>query len=98
MDNKGGRYFGVELFKRIFEKCPDAMDLLSIKDKTNLYTNRDFCIHSEMISKKITQIVNLLNNTDQVVVILKSLGQDHVYRGIKPHHYPVTGEAMLETL
>ena len=51
-----------------------------------------------MVVMKVNDAVSLLNNLDVLVPVLQQLGKDHVPRGIQPQHYPVVGQALIDTL
>ena len=42
--------------------------------------------------------MHLLNDLDTLVPILIDLGKKHSPRGVSPDHFPVVGQALMETL
>ena len=46
----------------------------------------------------VDKCVAALDDLSEVVPFLTELGKKHVPRGILPEHYPVVGQALLDTL
>ena len=94
----GDTNVGVLLFKNIFTIAPGALELFSFKNTKNLYENPKFKSHVKKVVNTVGVAVEYLDNLEELVPILQKLGKDHVPRGVVPEHYPVVGQALLETL
>ena len=46
----------------------------------------------------VDKAVNGLDDLSKIVPLLQRLGVKHVPRGVLPEHYPIVGQALLNTL
>ena len=70
------------------------------KDEELLYKSKLFKGHAGAVIGTVDAAVGLLekNDMDTLVAVLKDLGGKHVEYGIVEAHYPVVGQALLDTL
>ena len=94
----GDTNVGVLLFKNIFTIAPGALQLFSFKDTRNLYENPKFKNHAKKVVNTVGVAVGLIDNLEELVPILQELGKTHVPRDVLPEHYPIVGQALLDTL
>jgi nitric oxide dioxygenase len=94
----GDTNVGVLLFKNIFTIAPGALQLFSFRDTKNLYENPKFKTHVKKVVNTVGVAVEMLENLDELVPILQQQGKNHVPREVKPEHYPIVGQALLDTL
>jgi len=86
------------LFKNIFKIAPGALQLFSFKDEEDLYNCESLKKHGVRVVMTVDKAVQGLNDLGAIVPILQNLGKIHVDKGILPEHYPVVGQALLDTL
>ena len=89
---------GVLLFKNIFTIAPGALDLFYFKNEEDLYNTTGLKKHGLAVVNMVGTAVAGLHDLDSIVPTLQALGKRHVKRGILPEHYPVVGQALLDTL
>ena len=94
----GDTNVGVLLFKNIFAIAPGALELFSFKATKNLYENVKFKSHVKKVVNTVGVAVEYLDDLGELVPILQQQGRDHVPRGVEPEHYPIVGQALLDTL
>lgn len=58
----------------------------------------NFKSHAEKVAGTLSKAVENLTSLDMLVPILKQLGQSHVARNVQKEHYPIVGQAILNTL
>jgi hypothetical protein len=88
---------------RIFEIAPSANALFKfgadgIDDET--YKSELFLKHARGVIGTVDLAVDLLEKDDMATLVsaLKDLGAKHVTYGVKFEHYPIVGQALLDTL
>jgi hypothetical protein len=88
---------------RIFVIAPDASALFKfagggITDET--YKSELFLKHARGVIGMVDAALELLakNDMESLVAALKDLGAKHVSYGVKFEHYPIVGQALLNTL
>ena len=86
------------MFKNIFKIAPGALQLFSFKDEEDLYNCESLKKHGVRVVMTVDKAVQGLNDLGVIVPILQNLGKIHVDKGILPEHYPVVGQALLDTL
>ena len=86
------------MFKNIFKIAPGALQLFSFKDEEDLYNCESLKKHGVRVVMTVDKAVQGLNDLGAIVPILQNLGKIHVDKGILPEHYPVVGQALLDTL
>ena len=89
---------GEIFFKHVFVAAPEALQLFSFKDEPDVYESEGFKKHALNVMKHVGKAVDGLNDLDNLVPVLKSLGKRHVSYGVKKEHYPVIGQALISTL
>ena len=91
---------GVLFFKRIFEIAPAALGLFSFKDvpAAELYESPALKRHALAVMKTVGTAVSMLDNVEGLLPVLEGLGNKHVKYGVLPVHYPIVGQALLDTL
>jgi len=89
---------GVLFFKRIFEIAPSALALFSFKDEEPLLESEKLKSHGLKVMKTVSVAVSSLNDVPSLLPILEELGRKHVAYGVAKEHYPVVGQALLDTL
>jgi hypothetical protein len=88
---------------RIFEIAPgaDALFKFAIDGvDDDMYTSPLFLVHARGVIRTIDAAINLLEtgNMDKLVEVLKRLGARHATYNVREVHYPIVGEALLDTL
>lgn len=88
---------------RIFEIAPGANALFKFAADgvdDDMYASQLFLVHSRGVIRTVNAAVDLLEagNMDELVKILKALGARHATYDVKEVHYPIVGEALLDTL
>jgi hemoglobin-like flavoprotein len=88
---------------RIFEIAPEASALFKFAANgvdDDMYKSPIFLAHVRGVIRTVNAAVNLIeaDNMDKLVKILKQLGARHATYNVKEVHYPIVGEALLETL
>lgn len=92
---------------RIFEIAPSATALFEfvIKNKDGKvaeesFKNKRFQVHARRVIGTVDLAVDLLekNDLETLVPALKALGVKHARYGVKDEHFPIVGEALLDTL
>ena len=96
---------GKILFERIFGIAPGAIALFGFGNglespDEKMYASESFLKHSRAVIGMVDAAVSLLekNDMDTLVKALKELGAKHVSYDVKEDHYPIVGQALLETL
>lgn len=63
------------------------------------YEHPAFVRHAVGVVRMLDAAVNMLGpDLDVVTAVLEGLGARHVQYGVLPEHYPIVGQALLETL
>ena len=80
--------FAEKFYARVFELAPSVKSLF----KSNMM------MQGRMLMHMLVGIVYSLSRPEHLILGLKSLGKSHVKYGVKPEHYPVVKQALLETI
>lgn len=91
---------------RIFEIEPTAQSLYAefgnryAIGSENLFHDPKFIKHATQVVSMVTAAIGLLEKGDMetLISVLKELGARHADYGIQQEHYPIVGEALIETL
>ena len=89
---------------RIFTIAPEALGLFSFGKEykevsEDMYASVGFKKHAKGVISTVNTAVGMLDNEmDPLVKVLKDLGKRHAGYGVVDAHYPVVGQALLETL
>ena len=64
------------------------------------FRNKRFQIHARRVIGTVDLAVDLLeqNDLETLIPALQSLGTKHARYGVKDEHFPIVGEALLDTL
>ena len=100
VDGIGLEAVGVLFFKRIFEIAPGALELFSFKDlpADQLYESPRLKSHALKVMQTVGVAVKMLDDVPNLLPVLEGLGKKHVAYGVLPAHYPIVGQALLDTL
>lgn len=63
-----------------------------------LFADTDMTLQRIQVGEMITQAVGMLNNMNELIPTLASLGRRHIRYGVKEHHYAHFATAFMETL
>ncbi len=74
-------------YRNLFEKAPE----------TRVLFTTDISRQGDMLMSKLSVIVLELHNMHTLAPMLEGLALRHVAYGVKPEHYPVAGEILLQT-
>jgi class 3 adenylate cyclase len=80
--------FASIFYEKLFEKEPEVRELF----KKNMLDQ------GRMLTHMLGGIIYSLSRPDYLIMGLKSLGRQHESYGVKPAHYPIVKEALLETI
>lgn len=75
-------------YARLFELAPQVRPLFT----------GDMAEQGRKLMAMLAMVVNGLTRLDTIVPAAQKLGQRHVAYGAEPAHYPVVGQALLDTL
>lgn len=89
---------GVLLFKNIFEIAPEALQLFSFKNESDLYESPALKRHATKVVMTVDTAVKNLRQLETLVPVLEGLALKHVGYGVLPPHYDVVGQALIKTL
>ena len=85
---KSEQQFAQLFYDRLFEKAPELRDLFKV----------DIEAQGKLLTHMVVGIIYALSRPKNLVMGLTKLGGSHVHYGVKPSHYPVVLEVMMETL
>ena len=77
-----------EFYARLFATAPSVRVLFP----------RDMTTQKKMLLSALVLLRKSLQNLDEIVPALRTLGARHVAYGAKPEHYPVVGSVLLESM
>mmetsp|Transcript_32874 Transcript_32874/g.49604 ORF Transcript_32874/g.49604 Transcript_32874/m.49604 type:complete len:328 (-) Transcript_32874:31-1014(-) len=92
---------GELLFRRIFEIAPEAAGLFKFGEITEeTYQSKKFLAHARGVIGMVDAAIDLLKENDmtKLTSVLKGLGERHTKYGVVKAHYPVVGQALIDTL
>ena len=98
VDEIGSEAVGVLLFKNIFTIAPGALELFSFKDEYDLYESQKLKSHGRIVVETVGRAVGGLYDLESLIPVLRTLGSQHIMRGVLPEHYPVVRDALVQTL
>lgn len=81
--------FATSFYDILFANCPEARPLFA---KTDMEKQKNKLIMS------LVYVVSNLNYPNQLTSTLKDLGAKHFTYGAMQEHYPIVGQALLQTL
>ena len=93
-----------QLLLRIFTIAPAAQALFKFADgyepmDEKIFTLPTFKKHARAVISTVNAAVGMLEtDLDKLIGILKGLGERHKTYGVLEAHYPVVGQALVETL
>ena len=73
-------------YELLFELAPDARELFS----------RDLSVQGEMLMSTLSTAIHGLDSIEELVPVLKELGERHVEYGVKIHQYELVEHALME--
>jgi len=94
----GAEEVGVLLFKNIFSIAPEAVELFSFKNESNVYESPKLKAHGAKVASTVGTAVAGLQDINRLVPVLQALGLRHAGYNVTPAHYDVVGKALIETL
>jgi class 3 adenylate cyclase/hemoglobin-like flavoprotein len=80
--------FAAEFYRRIFEKSPEIRTLF----KSNMVAQ------GRLLTHMLGGIIYTMSRPEFMQLGLKELGRNHARYGVKPEHYPIVLESLLETI
>ena len=83
-----GEAFAVAFYERLFTRFPDTRAL---------FANTDMSAQRKKLQESLSLIVQHLQHPEALDTLLQDLGQRHVTYGVRPEHYPLVGDVLLET-
>jgi hemoglobin-like flavoprotein len=83
-----GEAFAVAFYERLFTRFPDTRAL---------FAATDMAAQRKKLQESLSLIVQHLQQPEAIGSMLQDLGQRHVSYGVRPAHYPLVGEVLLET-
>jgi hemoglobin-like flavoprotein len=95
---------GSMLFRRLFDKCPQAKILFGFPidinvDSPELLNSKRFLAHAAYLLEMIDTALDMLGpDIELLTEIMHDLGIKHIRYGVKPEMFPVMGEALISTL
>lgn len=95
---------GELLFRNIFRTAPGAHKMFPFgkefdRVEDRMFKGRLFKKHAKNVVDMLDSAVQMLGpDLNELEEILVALGAKHVGYGILPEHYPIVGQALLETL
>lgn len=79
---------GSAFYDRLFELAPEVRPLF----------HGDIRAQQTMLVNTLNLVVKNLHKADNILPAVQSLGERHAGYGAEPHHYPVVGQALVDTL
>jgi len=87
------------LMRNIFQIAPEALNLYSFRDVTDLYNSPELKAHYTKLLKAIDSVViSIKIPYDDVIETLRKLGRRHKDYGVIKDHYNVMGRALIASL
>ena len=80
--------FSASFYQKLFTYHPELKPL---------FANADLAAQEKKLIASLAMIVENLRNPEQLTMALKSLGAYHVEVGTIKEHYPMVGQALIET-
>lgn len=89
---------GWVLFMNIFKLAPGAKSLFKFNDAEDVAMSSKMKSHAGKVVETVATAIAMLYNLDELVPVLKELGELHVGFSVVPAHYDVVGEAFIAAL
>jgi hemoglobin-like flavoprotein len=83
-----GEAFVTAFYERLFTRFPETRAFFAA---TDMFEQR------KKLQRTLAMIVEHIQHPEPLAGMLQELGQRHVTYGIRPEHYPLVGEVLLET-
>jgi hemoglobin-like flavoprotein len=83
-----GEAFEVAFYERLFTRFPETRAFFAA---TDMFEQR------MKLRETLALIAQHLRNPEALGSMLQALGQRHVTYGVRPEHYPLVGDVLLET-
>jgi nitric oxide dioxygenase len=83
-----GEAFVTAFYERLFTRFPDTRAF---------FANTDMLVQRKKLQESLALIVQHIQHPEALSRMLQELGQRHVTYGIRPEHYPLVGDVLLET-
>jgi nitric oxide dioxygenase len=80
--------FAEAFYVRLFEKYPATRPF---------FANADMSQQTRALAATLAVVVAGVEKGENLVPVLESLGARHKTYGVKPEHYPIVGEILIET-
>jgi hemoglobin-like flavoprotein len=81
--------FAEAFYNRLFTLYPQTK---------NLFAKTDMKRQQSSLIATLAAVVNGASNGDNIIPVIEQLGLRHNSYNVKPEHYPLVGQALLETL
>lgn len=95
------------LVQSSFQALVDDVDVTAQTFYDNLFAldpslksmfREDSRVQGRKLMQMFLMLVNGLNQPESLVPVLSDMGKRHAGYGVRPEHFPVVGEALLQTL
>ena len=83
-----GEAFVTAFYERLFTRFPETRAF---------FANTDMLVQRKKLQESLGLIVQHIQHPEALGSMLQELGQRHVTYGIRPEHYPLVGDVLLET-
>ena len=83
-----GEAFVTAFYERLFTRFPETRAFFAATDMSE---------QRKKLQRTLAMIVEHIQHPEPLAGMLQELGQRHVTYGIRPEHYPLVGEVLLET-
>jgi hemoglobin-like flavoprotein len=83
-----GEAFAVAFYERLFTRFPQMHAF---------FANTDMFEQRKKLQESLALIVQHIQQPEALSRMLQELGQRHVTYGVRPEHYPLVGDVLLET-
>ena len=80
--------FAEAFYQRLFEKYPQTRPF---------FANTDMSMQARTLAATLALVVTGVEKGDDLTPTLQSLGARHRTYGVRPEHYPIVGEVLIET-
>src|SRR5690348_14796130 len=80
--------FAEAFYQRLFEKYPQTRPF---------FAHTDMSVQARSLAATLTVVVSGVEKGDNLVPTLQALGARHKTYGVRPEHYPIVGEVLIET-
>jgi len=83
-----GEAFVTAFYERLFTRFPETRAFFAATEMSE---------QRKKLQRTLAMIVEHIQHPEPLAGMLQELGQRHVTYGIRPEHYPLVGEVLLET-